>query len=81
MISGKIKADFTHTRYKVIKDCAVDLGWKPIVYAEKKVNKNEETKDEGPTNKDKNSTKVADKKTTCQTQMVDLYWHDLFIDI
>ena len=34
MITGKIKADLTHTRYKVIKDCATELGWKPIVYAD-----------------------------------------------
>ena len=59
MISGKIKADFKNTKYKVIEDCAIELGWKPIV-------------------KKDDSNSVMDKK---KAQVVDLYWHDLYIDI
>lgn len=29
MITGKIKADFTYTRYKVIKEAALEVGWNP----------------------------------------------------
>ena len=40
LISGKIKADFTHTRYKVIKECAAEIGWKPMVFPENSFKKN-----------------------------------------
>ena len=38
--------------------------------------------EEDSTNKDKHSNNtVLEKKKACQTQIVDLYWHDLYIDI
>ena len=36
MLTGKIKADFTNTRYKVIKDVAEELGFRVIVQEDPK---------------------------------------------
>jgi hypothetical protein len=44
LISGKIKADFTHTRYKVIKECAAEVGWKSLTFPENTTKKDDLSK-------------------------------------
>ena len=67
MITGKIKADFTFTRYKVIKEAAAEVGWKPYVFQEEsKLNKKKKEEEAGVT-------------TEPAGRLVDLFWHDLYI--
>jgi len=77
MISGKIKADLTNTRYKVIKECALELGWKVINHNENKAKQSviEEIKKKGDISK---GWEEVPKKPP--GQMVDLYWNDIAID-
>ena len=66
MINGKIKADFTWTRYQVIKDAALEVGWKPYVFVDDPKNIKKKEKD----------SKVCMEPAG---RLVDLFWHDLSI--
>jgi len=77
-----VTIDLTHTRYKVLKEAAADIGWKIIDDEKKKikVKLNIHQTNEPATvedlyeKKDKATERIPAKK------MCDLFWNDVRID-
>ena len=85
-VDGRIKADFSHTKYQIIKQCAQELGWhcinqnKPPAPKEKKdPKKDKERENENPYLRNI-GTPFLNQAMEKRAPMVDLYWHDLYIE-
>ena len=60
---GKIRIDLTQTKYKILKECSTEMGWKVIAA------KKDKDRDTTPNHKeDKKGTKISHKQATAEAE-------------
>ena len=81
-IGGKIKIDLSHTRYKLLKEVANEIGWKPLAFTEPVIKKPKPKEDPIKEENDDEEEEQEKKRVQMQVnpQMCDLNWHDVAVD-
>lgn len=84
---GKIRIDLTNTKYKIIRECALELKWKVITAKKKDLDGTQPTNEKGKKdaankhNKDaeNNQAEQSKKDETNRHANVDMIWNDVTI--
>ena len=83
---GKIRIDLTNTRYKLIRECALENKWKVVTAAQKKDGdeegtgkKKKEEKSRRERNDEISAAEQARRDEITRHANVDIIWHDVTI--